>query len=59
LYKPALSEKEPERILYLAMPISFYNSLFDDAYFQKVLKIYDVKIIIFNELTKTILEWKI
>jgi XisH protein len=59
LYKPALLEKEPERTLYLAMPESFYNSLFDDAYFLKVLKLYDVKIIIFNELTKTILEWKI
>ena len=58
LYKPALSEKEPDRTLYLAMPISFYESLFNDAYFIKVAKIYDVKIITFDEKTKTILEWK-
>ena len=58
LYKPALTEKEPDRTLYLAMPISFYESLFNDAYFIKVAKIYDVKIITFDEKTKTILEWK-
>lgn len=58
LYKPALKDKEPDRILFLAMPISFYDSLFDDAYFQRVAKIYDVKIIIFDESKKIILEWK-
>ncbi len=58
LYKPALTEKEPDRTLFLAMPISFYESLFNDAYFIKVAKIYDVKIITFDEKTKTILEWK-
>lgn len=58
LYKPALSDKEPERMLYLAMPITFYKSLFEDAYFQQVLQLYDVKVITFDEATKTILTWK-
>ena len=58
LYKPALKDKEPDRTLYLAMPNSFYKSLFDDAYFLKVAVLYDVKIITFDEKTKTILEWK-
>lgn len=58
LYKPALSEKEPERVLYLAMPISFYKNLFDDSYFQNVLRLYDVKVVTFDESTKTIGEWK-
>ena len=58
LYKPALKDKEPDRILYLAMPSSFYKSLFDDAYFLKVAVLYDVKIITFDEKNKIILEWK-
>lgn len=58
LYKPALSDKEPERTLYLAMPITFYKNLFEDAYFQQVLQLYDVKVITFDETTKTILTWK-
>ena len=58
LYKPALSDKEPERTLYLAMPITFYKNLFEDAYFQQVLQLYDVKVITFDEATKTILTWK-
>ncbi len=58
LYKPALADKEPERILYLAMPVTFYESLFNDDYFLKVAKLYDVKIITFDENTKKIVEWK-
>ena len=58
LYKPALLEKEPERTLYLALPISFYNSLFDDSYFQKIAQLYDLKMLIFDEKSEIISEWK-
>jgi hypothetical protein len=58
LYKPALQEKEPERTLYLALPISFYNSLFDDSYFQKIAQLYDLKMLIFDEKSEIISEWK-
>jgi len=58
LYKPALQEKEPERVLYLAFPITFYNSLFDDSYFQKIAQLYDLKMLIFDEKSESISEWK-
>jgi len=58
LYKPALNEKEPDRTLYLAVPISFYSNLFDDSYFQKIAQLYDLKMLIFDEKSQTINEWK-
>ena len=57
LYKLALSRKEPERMLYLAMPRDFYNSLFDDAFFLEVLKIYEVHVIIYNYKLSIIEKW--
>ena len=57
LYKLALSRKEPDRMLYLAMPRDFYNSLFDDAFFLEVLKIYEVHVIIYNYKLSIIEKW--
>ena len=59
LYKLALSRKEPERVLYLAMPGDFYNSLFDDAFFLDVLDMYKVHVIIYNYKLCVIEKWKI
>ena len=37
LYLLALEEKEPDRILYLAMPNEFYQEFMEDPFFQKVI----------------------
>lgn len=57
LYKLALATKEPDRVLFLAMPRDFYNNLFDDPFFQKVLKIYEVSLVIYNYKEEIIEEW--
>jgi hypothetical protein len=57
LYKLALIKKEPDRILYLAMPRDFYNDLFDDAFFLEVLKIYQVHIVIYDYKNLLIEQW--
>jgi XisH protein len=57
LYKLALTKKEPDRMLYLAMPRDFYNDLFDDAFFLEVLKIYQVHVIIYDYKNKIIEQW--
>ena len=57
LYKLALAKKEPERILYLAMPRDFYSSLFDDAFFLEVLETYKVHVIIYNYKLSSIEKW--
>jgi len=57
LYKPALSLKEPDRPLFLAMPRDFYSNLFDDVYFQEVLKIYEMRLIIYDAAQNSIEQW--
>lgn len=57
LYKLALSKKEPNRILFLAMPRDFYNDFFDDAFFVEVLKTYHVHVIIYDYENILIEQW--
>ena len=58
LYKLALVTKEPNRILFLAMPSDFYNDLFvDDAFFKEVLIIYKVHVIVYDHKNSIIDRW--
>lgn len=56
-YKIALEENEPERILYLAVPDSTYQSLFGEVLIQKVLQNYPVKLVVYDEVTEVIKLW--
>ncbi len=58
IYLVALEEKEPERTLFLAVPLTFYNRFFDDPFFVRLAKRYQVKIVIFNEENQSLVEWK-
>lgn len=57
IYALALEEKEPDRILYLAVPEDFYRDFMEDSFFQKVVKRFDLKIIIFNVEKQIIISW--
>lgn len=57
LYWKALQISEPDRVLYLALPLGFYNRFFDDAFFLDVAKSFDIKMIVFNETQPTIAKW--
>ena len=57
-YLEALHETEPERVLYLAVPFEAYNHrVFQGRFIQKRLRNENVKLIIFNPLNDTIVEW--
>ncbi|QSV55315.1 MAG: fatty-acid oxidation protein subunit alpha [Dolichospermum sp. UKL201] len=56
-YKIALQENEPDRILYLAVPDSTYESLFGEILIQKALQNYPVKLIVYDEVTGVIKLW--
>ncbi|MFM5887858.1 MAG: element excision factor XisH family protein [Dolichospermum sp.] len=56
-YKIALEENEPERILYLAVSDSIYQSLFGGFLIQKVLQNYPVKLVVYDEVTEVIKLW--
>jgi hypothetical protein len=57
IYLNALEVKEPERQLFLAIPLSFHKRFFDDPFFMKLAKRYHVNLLIYNELNNTIIEW--
>ncbi len=58
LYFLAIQQRDPKRVLYLGVPETFYNDFLEDPFFQKVLQFYALKIVVFNEVTEEIIEWK-
>ena len=57
IYWRALRQKEPTRILYLAVPLNFYERFFDDVFFVETAQDFNVKMIVFNENQKNIERW--
>jgi hypothetical protein len=58
LYRPALQKNDPERVLWLALPSDFYSNLFEDSYFQEIALLYDLKMIVYDEIGQKIVAWK-
>ena len=56
-YDLSLKEIEPERIIYLAVPIETWEDFFQRPFIQKVIQTYKINLIIFNPLDKTIVKW--
>lgn len=56
-YLQALEVKEPERVLYLAVPIETYGDFFTIPFIQKMLKRYEINLIVYNPVQETIEAW--
>ena len=57
-YRSALEDFEPNRLVYLAIPISARNHyLFQGRFIQKRLREEEVKLIIFDPVQNIIVEW--
>jgi XisH protein len=56
-YKVALAEKQPDRILYLAVPDPVYDLFFAEDLIQKILQAYPVKLLVYNLSNKEIQSW--
>ena len=57
LYYDILSEREPERVLYLAIRNSVYTDLFEEPIGKLLLNKGRVKLIVFDPHTEVILKW--
>ncbi|MBC7776715.1 MAG: hypothetical protein H7246_14875 [Phycisphaerae bacterium] len=57
IYLFALTKREPERILFLAIPNLFYESFFDDPFIVELAQHYDLKIAVFDQTQPLILKW--
>lgn len=57
-YRVALEERQPERILYLAVPIGVYRRFFILPFVQTIVKRFQIILIIYDPVGEVILEWK-
>ncbi len=57
-YRVALEEQQPERILYLAVPIGVYRKFFQLPFVQTVIQRFDITLIVYDPVEEVILEWK-
>ncbi|MFN4254262.1 MAG: element excision factor XisH family protein [Saprospiraceae bacterium] len=57
-YRSALEETEPDRVVFLAVPQSVYfHEVFQGRFIQKRLREEATKLIVFNPLDNTIIQW--
>jgi hypothetical protein len=57
-YRSALRLTDPNRILYLAIPVDVYNEFFSRKFIQRIVGEYQLKLIIFNPEQEEIVTWK-
>ncbi|HEY9849672.1 MAG TPA: XisH family protein [Leptolyngbyaceae cyanobacterium] len=57
-YRLALQMNEPDRTLYLAVPIDTFESFFQERFTQEAVKQYQIKLIIYEPLQEVIIAWK-
>ena len=57
LYRDILSEVEPDRLLYLAIPIRIEEGIFSDPLGQLVVRKQQLRLIIFDEAQPRIMKW--
>jgi len=56
-YRVALREKEPERQLFLAIPLDIYNAFFSRRFIQTVCAEYQVKLLVFDPSATEVYAW--
>lgn len=56
-YCLALIETEPDRFLYLAVPLDTYQSFFQLAFAQAAIEQYEVKIMVYDSTDEAIIHW--
>jgi glucose-6-phosphate 1-dehydrogenase len=58
-YHIALEENEPERILYLAVPLDTYETFFQTRLAKIAVQRYQVKLIVYDPIMEVIAQWQI
>ena len=56
-YCQALEEQEPDRIVYLAIPVETYQDFFQLSFIQRALRRYQVKLMIYDPKLEEIKQW--
>ncbi|TAE41740.1 MAG: XisH protein [Runella slithyformis] len=56
-YRLSLEELEPDRPIWLAVPLLAWNDFFQRPFIQKAIKRHKIELIIFDSDNETILQW--
>ncbi len=57
-YRFALNAEEPDRILYLAIPLEIYETFFARRFVQLITQEYQLKLIVFDPVNEEIIQWQ-
>jgi hypothetical protein len=57
-YRLALQMEEPERILFLAVPVETFNEFFQERFIQAAIATYELKLVIYDPTQEVFVEWK-
>lgn len=57
-YRYALEVQEPERVLYLAVPLNAYNDFFTKSFIQSVIQRSQVNLLVYDVETEGIVRWQ-
>jgi XisH protein len=56
-YRVALEEQQPNRFLYLAVPIGVYRKFFRLPFVQTIIKRFEISLIVYDPASEVILSW--
>lgn len=56
-YEVALEEVEPERVLYLAIPVDIHQTFFKRGFVVRVLRKFDLRLMVFDPVTSEVAQW--
>ncbi|MEI2577904.1 XisH family protein [Scytonema sp. PRP1] len=56
-YRLALEETEPERVLYLAVPLDAYGTFFQLEFTQIAVQKYQVLLVVYDPVNEVIVQW--
>ncbi|NEQ65958.1 MAG: fatty-acid oxidation protein subunit alpha [Symploca sp. SIO2D2] len=57
-YRIMLEVNQPERLLYLAVPLETYHTFFKSQFAQVAVERYQLKLIVYEPVTEEIVQWK-
>ncbi|MFH7027816.1 MAG: XisH family protein [Heteroscytonema crispum UTEX LB 1556] len=57
-YRYALADYQPERVLYLAVPLTTYQDFFTTPFIKSVIQRSQINLLIFNPATEEIVQWQ-
>ncbi len=57
-YRLGLSDTEPERALYLAVPLDAYETFFQLEFTQAAIQLYQIWLIVYDPVNEVIVQWR-